>query len=467
MTLTRTINGKRVRIPDDINPWAHPEACPNIGTPKATTSARTASATSHQEAPVREDSAIANPAPPGRIPPVEPPPTGWFYGRCLETSARALNGLRQATAVFRWGVDTLAARYPEMIGGNASHAWNGSIAGASRARWFWERRRSCPKRGWYLLGGVALAFAWAASVRPTPNVPTPFLRERAPSLRLAVARRDVEAEYELAGILLHGRGGIDQNTTEAIRLYRLALGYAYERAFGPMGYDLRSSRAFRGFESDQPESVRQNKIAAERGNSAGQVNLGHMYRFGLGGLPKDEREAVRLYGLAAGQGDPVGASDLGQMYALGLGGLPRDEHEAARLFKIAADKGLPSAQVNLGYLFERGRAGLRKNDREAMRLYKLAAEKGNAVAQANLAQFYGHGRGGLPHDEVEAARLYRLAAAQHYPVAMAQLAEMYALGRGGLAEAKTHGATGEYTAGQLYEAAWATIRGNQPDSEKW
>jgi len=138
------------------------------------------------------------------------------------------------------------------------------------------------------------------------------------------------------------------------------------------------------------EAVRLCKLAAEQGNTDGQVDLGVFYSQGRGGLAKDDREAARLFKLAADQGNSAGESLLGLFYEQGRGGLPKDDREAARLYarvyKRGADQGWAWAQTQLGLLYEQGRGGLVKDDREAARLYRLAADRGNAEAQGALTR---------------------------------------------------------------------------------
>jgi TPR repeat protein len=185
-------------------------------------------------------------------------------------------------------------------------------------------------------------------------------------------------------------------------------------------------------QSADVEELSRDRLAADRGDANGQVDLGFLYEQGRDGLPKDEAVAARLYKLSADQGNALGEANLAAYYSQGRGGLRKDEDEAARLYKLSADQGNAIGQVNLGFFYERGRGGLPKDESEAARLYKLSADQGNALGEANLGAYYSQGRGGLPKDEGEAARLYKLSADQGNALGEANLAAYYSQGRGGL-----------------------------------
>ncbi len=64
------------------------------------------------------------------------------------------------------------------------------------------------------------------------------------------------------------------------------------------------------------------RIAAGKGVSIAQNNLGVMYQKGLG-VPQSDAEAVRLYRMAADQHYAPAQNNLGGMYQKGLG-IPQD-----------------------------------------------------------------------------------------------------------------------------------------------
>jgi TPR repeat protein len=238
------------------------------------------------------------------------------------------------------------------------------------------------------------------------------------------------AQANLGCFFAIGRGGLERDDVEALRLSRLAAEQGDASGYANLGFFYEMGRG--GLPKDDSEAARQYKLAADNGDSWGQYNLGRFYRAGRGGLTANDGEAVRLYKLASDQGHASAEVDLGFFYEVGRGGLPRDDREAAGLYKRAAEQGNASGQNNLGRFYLNGRGGLAQSDEEAARLYRLAADQGNAFAQSNLGFLYETGRGGLPADDSEAARLYRLAAGQGVPIAQNKLAILYEEARGGL-----------------------------------
>ena len=64
-----------------------------------------------------------------------------------------------------------------------------------------------------------------------------------------------------------------------------------------------------GLQQDHREALRLFRLAVEQGLASAQVNLGIMYESGLN-VQQDVEEAIRLYRLAAEQGTPAGSGDL-------------------------------------------------------------------------------------------------------------------------------------------------------------
>ena len=112
-----------------------------------------------------------------------------------------------------------------------------------------------------------------------------------------------------------------------------------------------------GVPQDSTEAVRLFRLAAAQGYTQAQFNLGTMYYIGTG-VPQDYTEAVRLYRLAAAQGGGKAQCNLGRMYYIGTG-VPQDYTEAARLLKLADDQGFPPARKILGHVTAQYPAGTR------------------------------------------------------------------------------------------------------------
>jgi TPR repeat protein len=111
------------------------------------------------------------------------------------------------------------------------------------------------------------------------------------------------AQYSL-GLCYQNGTGVDQDHTEAVRLYRLAADQGHALAQRNLGgcYDTGT-----GVDQDHAEAVRLYRLAADQGDSDAQFNLGRCFENGTG-VDQDHAEAVRLYRLAADQGDAMRSS---------------------------------------------------------------------------------------------------------------------------------------------------------------
>jgi TPR repeat protein len=103
-----------------------------------------------------------------------------------------------------------------------------------------------------------------------------------------------------------------------------------------------------GVEKDTSEAVRLYRLASNQGHARAQLNLGVIYATGTG-VPKDVREAAQLFRRAAEQGHARAQCNLGCMYEIGMG-VPRDANEAVRLYRLAANQGHERAQIKLGVI---------------------------------------------------------------------------------------------------------------------
>ena len=86
------------------------------------------------------------------------------------------------------------------------------------------------------------------------------------------------------------------------------------------------------------EAVKWWRLAADRGNSRAQYNLGSCYAKGEG-VAKDHKEAVKWWRLAAEQGDPYAQYNLGFSYHEGIGVL-QSQVDAYAWFSLSSYHGL-------------------------------------------------------------------------------------------------------------------------------
>ena len=177
-----------------------------------------------------------------------------------------------------------------------------------------------------------------------------------------------------------------------------------------------------------PDSLAALIAAAEEGDAAAQVNLGGLYRYGLG-VAEDDAEAVRWYRAAAEVGDAAAQFNLGDLYRHGEG-VPEDDSEAARWYLAAAEQGNDLAKDRLLTLYA-FREAVPENKTEADRLYQVVIELSNAVEGGFrlflIGQMYDNGEG-VPENDAEAVRWYRAAAERGHE--RAQFNPLYDFGEG-------------------------------------
>jgi localization factor PodJL len=157
------------------------------------------------------------------------------------------------------------------------------------------------------------------------------------SLRMAAAKGDPSAAFEVATRLAEGRG-IKQD-------FKLAMTW-YQRS-------------------------------ANKGLAVAQYRLGTLYERGLG-TPVDVARARAWYKRAADQGNVKAMHNMAVL-STGNGQSAPDYAAAAKWFKDAAERGLSDSQFNLGVLNENG-LGVTKDPRAAYVWFSIAARGGDAEA---------------------------------------------------------------------------------------
>jgi len=173
-----------------------------------------------------------------------------------------------------------------------------------------------------------------ASAGGTMKLPPPLVGPY--SLRVAAAKGDASAQFEVASRLAEGKGP-DQDLAEAAQWYQRA---------------------------------------AASGFAMAQFRLGTLYERGLG-VKADPQRAKVWYERAAAQGNVKAMHNLAVLVA----SLPPkpDYQTAARWFNVAADHGLADSQFNLAILYENG-MGVSKDLQQAYKWLMLAAKSGDKDA---------------------------------------------------------------------------------------
>jgi localization factor PodJL len=157
------------------------------------------------------------------------------------------------------------------------------------------------------------------------------------SLRLAAARGDKSAQFEVASRLAEGKG-TDQNLKEAVRWYQRS---------------------------------------ATQGFTQAQYRLGTFYERGLG-IKADAGRARTWYQRAAEQGNVKAMHNLAVL-AAGRSAESPDYSTAAHWFTQAASYGLADSQFNLAVLMESG-LGVDKDLVQATKWFSIAARSGDKEA---------------------------------------------------------------------------------------
>ena len=105
-----------------------------------------------------------------------------------------------------------------------------------------------------------------------------------------------------------------------------------------------------------------------------------MYSNGLG-VTQDYQEALKWYRLAAARGFSLPQYDLGVMYDQGQG-VPQNYKEAFKWYRLAAAQGHAMAQFNLGWMYGSGQ-GVPPDYVRAHMWFNLASAAGYADGAKN------------------------------------------------------------------------------------
>jgi hypothetical protein len=185
-----------------------------------------------------------------------------------------------------------------------------------------------------------------------------------------------------------------------------------------------------GVATNEVESLKWMRLAADQGLARAQFYLGHWYENGDAGLPQDYEQAAKYYRLAADQGHALAQNDLGWLYVQGEG-VPQDPVTAIKWYRLAAGQGNDLGEANLGWMYSQGQ-GVEKNYDLADKWMRQAAAQGSARLQYNYATMLEQqiDRNGVQVANFpQAAEWLRKAADQGYDKAEVELAELYNTGK--------------------------------------
>lgn len=136
-----------------------------------------------------------------------------------------------------------------------------------------------------------------------------------------------------------------------------------------------------GLAVDYQEAFRWYKKAAEQGYDLAQINIGHLFDYGLG-VKENKREAVKWYKRAASKNNVSAIYKVGLCYYF-ANGVGMDRREALKLFRKAAKDNHAGAICMIGDYYYEG-CLVEENKEEALKYYEKAAELGNEIAKESL-----------------------------------------------------------------------------------
>lgn len=271
----------------------------------------------------------------------------------------------------------------------------------------------------------------------------------------AAAKGDVHGKYQLALMLLEGRG-VPEDVPRAVGLLEELSAGGDPWMLIQLGDVYASGKA-----GPAEKAIGYLSTAVETGNASAMVRLGQLYQSGIGAVAPDAGKAKVLYEKAAAQGDMAGRVLLAQMlladddaksvaravdlleqaragggvwpttvlanvYAQGLY-VPRDGAHAVRLLQPFADDGNAAALVGLGNVYFAGAEPIAVDLREARDLFTRAAKAGDLSAKNRLGFMLLEGQGGAA-DVKGGLALLEPVMASGDTWAMLQLADLYAKG---------------------------------------
>ena len=212
------------------------------------------------------------------------------------------------------------------------------------------------------------------------NSATQFHSSDVSDVRRRAQLGDAEAFYFLGVMHYYGNAaGVDQNTDEAIRYFKLAADKDHQAAQVNLGMLLLIDPS--NSNRNAAQAVTHFTRAAEGGDSDAQWCLGRVYYEARVGRAPDYRRAAHWFKRSADAGNAFGLFHMGIMHEYGLGvDGGQDFVTAGEYYSKAADMENLDATYYLALLHAYGR-GFPQDIHRASLLFKQAAERGHAPSQ--------------------------------------------------------------------------------------
>ena len=195
--------------------------------------------------------------------------------------------------------------------------------------------------------------------------------------QLAANKGFASAQFAL-GICYYNEEGVEQDKTQAFEWFQKSANQGNASAQYNLGICYEKGD---GIQKNLYKSFKWYKKSSDQNCTVAQISLGYFYKQDsyIGScqysfiVKKNHAEAVRLFRLAANKGNTRAQYQLGMCFFNGQGVL-QNRTEAIRLFKLAANKNYSQALCKLGECYRHG-YGVQKNEDESELYYKLAREE--------------------------------------------------------------------------------------------
>ena len=290
-----------------------------------------------------------------------------------------------------------------------------------------------------------LAFLYTTSLLSPPNPHTPPAALATVHSYFAAVAYDPLALAAFGFRHMHGLA-VPRSCETSVRFYmRLAQRVADELANDPTNRLMERVRLqdideglAAGRSSIVSDVVEEDRLyyyqaAAERGDTAAALALGHAHTYGFHGLLVDYVTALHYYQQAADGGDVAAQTRVAFMKLHGLG-CPKQQHEALTLLLTitASPSPTPASLALLGHMYEHGLA-TPVSLLNAASLYTEAAQHNHTAALYHLGRFHFSGLGGLSKSFDSAAECWHRCALAGHTLCMHRMAEIQRLGLTGVA----------------------------------
>lgn len=203
-----------------------------------------------------------------------------------------------------------------------------------------------------------------------------------------------EVEYKIAECYKRGLG-VEKNTNEYLKHLKIAAEKGYSLAQIELG------KYYIDSEEDEKSASYWFEKAYNSANKDAIIPLANIY---MGRVVNNPKKAFDLFTEAMNNGDIEGKFAIARFYAEGEV-VSRDISKASSLLKECAEENHAESQYRLAQYYEN-----KKEMENAIFWYKKSAELGNKSAIREMAQFYEKGENGLPKDIQKAKEYYEILA---------------------------------------------------------